>query len=98
MSFKTRHDPPATIRNYRSDDFERLRKLKMELKKRGPSLNPWFLQDLEENLALSHRLSELNTFVAEMKENLIAFLKLKPELDIGRVVLTLIVHSKHREE
>ena len=98
MSFKTRHDPPATIRNYHSDDLERLRKLKIELEKRGPSLNPWFLQELEESLALSHRLSELNAFVAEMKENLIAFLKLKLELDIGRVVLTLIVHPKHRKK
>src|SRR4030042_884217 len=98
MSFKTRHDPPATIRNYHSDDLERLRKLKIELEKRGPSLNPWFLQELEESLALSHRLSELNAFVAEMKENLIAFLKLKLELDIERVVLTLIVHPRHRKK
>jgi len=95
MSSKTRHVPPATVRNYHYDDLERLRKLKIELEKRESSLDPWFLQDVEENLALSHRLSELNVFVAETKENLIAFLKLKPELDIGRVVLTLIVHPRH---
>jgi mycothiol synthase len=98
MSLKTRHDPPTIIRNYHPDDLERLRKLKIELEKRGSSLNPWFLQDLEESLALSHRLSELNAFVAQMKENLIAFLKLKLEMDIERVVLTLVVHPGHRKK
>lgn len=98
MSSKAKYNPPATIRNYHSDDLERLRKLKIELEKREASLDPWLLRDLEESLALSHRLSELNAFVAEIKENLIAFLKLKPELDIGRVVLTLVVHPRHRKK
>jgi mycothiol synthase len=92
------YDLAGTIRNYHSDDLEGLRKLKIEIEERELSLNPWSLQDLEESLALSHRLCGRNAFVAEVKENLIAFLKLKPELDIGRVVLTLIIHPRHREK
>jgi len=98
MSSKAMYDLPGTIRNYHSDDLEGLRKLKIEFEKRRPSLDPWSLQDLEESLALSYRLSGTNAFVAEIKESLIAFLKLKPELDIGRVVLTLIVHPRHRKK
>jgi mycothiol synthase len=95
MNSKTSHRPLPTIRNYRSSDFERFRKLKFELEKRATSLDLWSLQELEESLALSNRVSESNAFVAEMGENLIAFLKLDPELDIGRVVLALFVQSGH---
>lgn len=92
MNRKTTHGPLPTIRNYHFDDLEHLRRLKIELEKRDPAPDPWSLQGLEGILSLPNRLLESNAFVAELKETLLAFLKLKLELDIGRAVLVLVVH------
>ena len=98
MSHQTRYSPLLSVRNYHSKDFECLRKLKIELEKKGPFSDPWSLKDLEESITFSNRFSKSNVFVTEWEGDIIAFLKLKPEMDIRRVVLTLIVHPRYRNE
>ena len=94
MNPKNEKPCSPTIRNYRPEDHERLRKLKIDLEQGGQSLDPWSWQDLEECLAFPNRLRKSNAFVAETEQKLIAFLKVKTEPDLGRIVLSLVTHPR----
>jgi mycothiol synthase len=93
-----KHDSSCIIRNYQAKDSEAVIRFKDRLKTLLTTRSATDPQDLEEAFLPSNRLPEANVFVAERGEEIRGFAKVRPELDIERTVLTLIVHPDSWEE
>jgi len=89
-------NPAYTIRNYRSEDFEELVQLVTEVEELGRPYCSISLLDLFESLNQSGPFSKSNLFVAERSGEIVGYVEVKPELNIGRVVLRWLVHPRHR--
>jgi mycothiol synthase len=88
--------PTDIIRNYHSEDFDKLVQLGTEAQERGQTgclISPL---DLIESVGQSNHSSENNLFIAERAGEIVGYADVKPELNIGRVVLRWLVHPKHR--
>jgi len=91
-------DPAHIIRNYRPGDFNRLVHLGAEVEKLGQPCCCTSLQDFLDSLHLPDHLPENNLFVVEAAGNLFGYLDVMPEPDIGRAVLSCLVHPGHRRK
>lgn len=89
-------NPAYNIRNYRSEDSDKLIQLGTEVKELGQTWCRISPQDLGESLGQPNHFPENNLFLAEIAGDVIGYADVKPELDIGRVVLNFLVHPKHR--
>ena len=89
-------NPTYIIRNYHSEDFDKLVQLGTEVQERGQTgclISP---SDLIESMGQSNHSSKNNLFIAERAGEIVGYADVRPELNIGRVVLRWLVHPKHR--
>jgi mycothiol synthase len=84
------------IRNYDSKDLEKLVQLVTEVEELGPPYCSISLLDLFESLNQSGPFSKSNLFIAERSGEIVGYVEVKPELNIGRAVLRWLVHPRHR--
>jgi len=91
-------NPAYIIRNYHSKDFEKLVQLVTEVQELGRSDCSISLLDLLERLSQSDPSFKKNLFIAERSGEIAGYAEVKPELNIGRAVLTWLVHPRHRRE
>ena len=85
-----------TIRNYRPVDFHEFVLFRTETEKLKPAGRCASPQAITEQLCRPNYSPEQNLFIARIDGNIVAFMDLSPELDIGRVVLDCWVHPEHR--
>ena len=88
--------PTDIIRNYHSEDFDKLVQLGTEAQERGQTgclISPL---DLIESVGQSNHSSQNNLFIAERAGEIVGYADVRPELNIGRVVLRWLVAPKHR--
>lgn len=85
-----------TIRNYHSKDFEKLVQLVTEVQESGRSYCSISLSDLLESLGKSDPSFKDNLFIAERSGEIAGYAEVKLELNIGRAILTWLVHPRHR--
>lgn len=83
------------IRNYRTEDFDKLVHLGAEAGEIEQTCRA-SVQDLLDNLGLPNHLPEKDLFVAENSGEIVGYVDVIPELDIGRVVLNYLIHPYHR--
>lgn len=86
------------IRNYRPGDFDSLVRLVAEAETRGERLYSTSAQDVIEGLGRPRHFPENNLFIAERAGDMVGYVDVTVEVDIGRVVLSYLVHSEHRGE
>jgi mycothiol synthase len=91
-------DSAYVIRNYRPGDFDRLVQLGAEAEKPRQTCSCTSLDDLVESLGRPDHFPENNLFVAEIARDIVGYLDVKPELSIGRAVLSYLVHPEHRRK
>ena len=89
---------PYIIRNYRPEDFHPLVQLVAEAGKRGERSSSISMGDLIEGLGRPRHFPESDLFIAERAGDAVGYVDVTPELDIGRVVLSFLVHPEHRGE
>lgn len=87
---------PYSIKNYSSDDFEKLAIFcrDAQLFDQSGYESPLFL--LEKILRRPQYSPHLDLFLAKWNEDMVGFLNLTPELRIGRVILNGFVNPGHR--
>jgi mycothiol synthase len=86
------------IRNYRPGDFDSLVRLVAEAETRGERLYSTSTQDVIEGLGRPRHFPENDLFIAERAGDMVGYVDVTVEVDIGRVVLSYLVHSEHRGE
>lgn len=90
--------PHYILRNYRPDDFNSYVQLHVEaerLDRAGHCTSPGVLR---EALGWPNYSPEDDLFVAEAEGKVIGYMNVTPELGIGRVVLSCLVHPEHRRQ
>src|SRR3990170_8301762 len=83
------------IRNYHSEDFDKLVQLGAEVQELGQTWCPISPLDLIESVGQPNHSSMNNLFIAEREGEIVGFADVRLELNIGRVVLRWMVHPKH---
>ncbi len=91
-------DPAYIITNYRPEDFAKLVRLAVQVEKIEQSCLGTSSQDLVESLGRPNHFPENNLFVVEMGGDIVGYLDVMPELNIGRAVLSYLVHPEHRRK
>ena len=91
-------DRAYIIRNYRPEDFGDLVQLAARVEKIEKSCCCTSSQDLVESLGRPNHFPENNLFVVEMAGDIVGYLDVMPELNIGRAVLSYLVHPEHRRK
>lgn len=91
-------DPAYIIRNYRPEDFAKLVRLAVQVEKIEQSCCGTSSQDLVESLGRPNHFPENNLFVAQKAEDIVGYLDVMHELNIGRAVLSYLVHPEHRRK
>ncbi len=90
-------NPSYIIRNYHSEDFDKLVQLGTEVQEQGQTgclISPL---DLIESLGQPNHSFGSNLFIAERAGEIVGYADVGPELNIGRAVLRWLVHPKdHR--
>lgn len=89
-------NPPYTIRNYQSKDFDKYVLLNIEAEKLEPTGRCTSPQVITERLGRPNYAPEQDLFIVEMAENILGYIDSTSELRIGRVVLDCWMHPKHR--
>jgi mycothiol synthase len=89
-------NPTYSIRNYHSEDFDKLVLLGTEIHELGQSCCPISLLDLIESVGKPNDSFENNLFIVEQAGEMIGCADMRPEFNIGRVVLRWLLHPKHR--
>ena len=85
-----------TIRNYRPADFDKYVQLNIEVAKlelTGRYISP---QLLRESLSRPNYSPEQDLFIVATAGNIVGYLDVTPEIGIGRVVLSCLLHPDHR--
>lgn len=85
---------PYTIRNYRHSDFDSLAQFILS----EPYGRPAIRQMVVDWLAWPGFSPEKDLFIAEIEKRIIGYMILRPETDIGRVMLSCRLHSDHRRK
>jgi len=98
ISYPKMSDPVYIIRNYHPEDFDALVQLGAEVEKLGRTCSCTSLQDLVESLGMPNHFPENNLFVAEIARDIVGYVDVMPELNIGRAVVSCLVHPKHRRK
>jgi mycothiol synthase len=90
-------NPTYIIRNYHAEDFDTLVHLTTEVQELGQTgclISPL---DLIESVGQPHHSSQKDLFIAGRAGEIVGFADVRPELEIGRTVLRLLVHPKHHK-
>jgi len=87
---------PYTVRNYRPADFDNYIRLNIEAEKLEPTGRCISPQVLSENLGRPNYSPERDLFISQIAGNMVGYIDVAPELDIGRVILNCWVHPEHR--
>jgi len=85
-----------TIRNYRPVDFDDFVLFRTETEKLKPAARCASPQAIAEQLRRPDYSPEHDLFIARIESKMVAFMDVKPEIAIGRVVLDCWVHPEHR--
>ena len=88
-------NPPYIIRNYRTQDFDKLVQLGVEVQELGKT---WCLispLDLIESVGQPNHSFKNKLLIVESAGEIVGYADVRPELNIGRVVLRWLVHPKH---
>jgi mycothiol synthase len=88
-------DPPYIIRNYCLEELNTLVQFVNEAEKLEERFTCTTLQDLLESLGLPNHFPEDNLFIAERAGEVIGYIDVIPELNIGRAVLMCIVYPEN---
>jgi len=89
-------NPEYIIRTYRPEDFDMLVQLVGEVGKGGWSSFSSSPQDVIESLGRPNHFPEEDLFVVEKGGNIVGYVDVTVELNIGRVVLSCVVHPEYR--
>ena len=89
--------PAYIIRNYHPQDFDKLVQMIVEVQDLGQTECPISPSDLIESMSQPNHSFENNLFVAESTGETVGYADMRPEWNIGRVVLKWLTHPKHRE-
>jgi mycothiol synthase len=89
-------NPAYVIRNYRPEDLDSLARLVNRALDTEEGLHSVSARDVIEGLGRPHHSPEDNLFVAEKAGTIAGYVNVTPELDIGRVVLSCLIHPEHR--
>ena len=87
-----------TIRNYQPTDFDKYVLLNIEAEKLEPTGRRTSPQILSESLYQPNYSPEQNLFIAVATGSIVGYLKVTPELNIGRVILDCLIHPDHRRK
>ena len=86
--------PPYLIRNYHPKDLNRFLEWVTKTEEQRHPWHPISVQDFLEILRLSH-FPENNLFIAEQAGHLVGYAGVRPEISIGRMVLSCFIELKH---
>ena len=89
-------NPTYIIRNYHSEDFDKLVQLRDEVQELGPIECLISSLDLIESVGRQNQSYENIMLIAERAGEIVGYADVRPELIIGRAVLKWMVHPKHR--
>ena len=84
------------IRSYRPADFDKYCQLNIEVGTPEPTGRFTSPQLLREGLYRPNYSPEQNLFIVEAAGNLVGYMGVTPEVEIGRVILTCLIHPDHR--
>ena len=85
-----------TIRNYQPTDFDKYVLLNIEAEKLEPTGRCISPQVIAEYLGRPNYSPEQNLFIVEIAGNIVGYMDVAPELNIGRVILNCLIHPNHR--
>jgi mycothiol synthase len=85
---------PYTIRNYRHSDFDSLAHFILS----EPYIRPATPQMVADWLAWPGISPEKDLFIVEIGNRIVGYMNLRPETDIGRVMLSCRLHADHRRK
>jgi mycothiol synthase len=88
-------NPTYIIRNYHSEDLDKLVQLGAEVQALGQRCCLISPLDLIESVGQPNQSSQNNLFIVERAGEIVGCADVRPELNIGRVVLRWMVHPKH---
>jgi len=88
-------NPTYIIRSYHSEDFDKLVQLGTEVQEIGQTRCLISPLDLIESVGQPNQSFNNNLFIAESAGEIVGYADVRPELNIGRVVLRWLVHPKH---
>ena len=86
------------IRNYRPGDLDSLARLVSRALDAEGGLHSASPRDVIEGLGRPRHSPENDLFIAERAGDMVGYVDVTAELDIGRVVLSCLVHSEHSAE
>jgi len=86
------------IRNYRPDDFDNYVRLHVEAKGSDMAGYPVSPAVLLERLGQPNCTPEKDLLLAEAKGNILGYMNITPEPDIGRAVLDCLIHPYYRRK
>jgi len=88
-------NPDYIIRNYGPEDFDKVVQLAAQVEGIEGACSCTSSQDVVESLGRPNHFPEDNLFVAEMAGDIVGYLDVMPELNIGRGVLSYLVDPGH---
>lgn len=89
--------PTYIIRNYHTQDFDKLVQMTVEAQALGQTECLISPLDLIESVSQPNHSFKDNLFVAESTGEMVGYADMRPEWNIGRVVLKWLTQPKHRE-
>jgi len=91
-------DSAYIIRNYQPSDFTQYNRLHRETAKLEPAEQYPSSQSLREQLRYPNYSPEENLFVAETAADIVGYMDVTSELQIGRAILNCLIHPEHRRQ
>jgi len=85
------------IRNYRPEDFDSLARLVSRALDTEEGLHSVSAHDVIEGLGRPRHSPENDLYIAESEGDIVGYVDVTPELGIGRVVLSYLIHQEHGE-
>ncbi len=89
--------PSYTIRNYKPTDFDKYVLLTIDAEKLEPTGRCTSPQVLSENLCRPNYSPQQDLFIVETAGNILGYMDITTELNIGRVILSCFIHPDHRK-
>jgi len=89
-------DSTYTIRNYQPSDFQRYSQLLVEAEKLGPTGRYPSPQTLSERLRRPNYSPKQDLFIVETADNMVGYMDITPEVQIGRAILHCLIYPAHR--
>ena len=87
---------PYTIRNYQPKDFDKYVLLNIEAEKLEPTGRCISPQVVAERLGRPNYSPEQDLFIVEIDGDIVGYIDVTPELNIGRVILDYWIRPEHR--